>query len=118
MSVAENLPSVPAREAERRRTRRVSVGRPIQYLHGGRVHNDVVEEISAGGLRLRGDHPVPTCGSLKLFVPVPLLDPRRVRMCLVEGLLVWRGSRGAGVRFLDLPPDSRAPLEEYLRRAT
>ncbi len=101
-----------------RRFNRILLSVPVQYRRDGKIYSDQLVEISEGGLRLKGDQPLPLMSEVKLFVPLPSGRSARPRMCLFSGRVVWRSLTGVGVEFVDPSIDSLRELGALLRRET
>jgi hypothetical protein len=74
-----------------------------------------VEDISEGGLCIRGAH-LPRGSRVKLFVPVPR-EGSRDSLCVFWGLVVWTRDGRTGVRFVDPPLDCLLELRGYVQLA-
>jgi hypothetical protein len=101
----------------RRRHRRVSLGRTVQYVVGKRVFRHRMEDISEGGARLVGATPLPQDRVFKLFVPLPRVGSERDCLCLIWGRVVWVNNEGCGVQFVEPPLESLLQVRDAVHLA-
>lgn len=100
----------------RRTHRRAPLGRRVQFTQDGCVQSLPVEDISEGGLCIRGAH-LPRGSRVKLFVPVPREGSDKDSLCVLWGVVVWTRDDRTGVRFIDPPLESLLQLRGYVQLA-
>lgn len=105
------------RRLNRRQHRRAQLSRRVQYIYGSRVFSHQLENISEGGICLRGATPLPMNKVVKIFVPLPKSDARRDRLCLVWGKVVWANEQAFGVEFVEAPLESMLQVREFIQLA-
>ena len=99
---------------ERREHPRAPLDRKVQLTCEGQLFSGRVEDLSEGGMRLSDVPTLPLEGAIKAFVTLPQGAGERAQMCLVEGSIVWCDTTTVGVRFVDIPPESRQRLRRYV----
>lgn len=105
------------RLVNRRQHPRARLSRRVQYVYGSRVFSHQLENISEGGICLRGATPLPLNKVVKIFVPLPRRDVRRDCLCLVWGKVVWANEQAFGVEFVEAPLESTLHVREFVRLA-
>jgi uncharacterized protein (TIGR02266 family) len=82
------------------------------------VTSSYVLNLSEGGVFIKSDRPLPLDAEVDLILTLPTGIPVKA-----VGRVVWNhdlakeaphGSRGAGVRFVDMPDSDRALLRDYV----
>ena len=101
----------------RRRHPRADLGRQVQFYGNNRLLMVLVEDISEGGLSLRGVRDLRPGDSVKLFVRLPMPRGVRDKLCLLLGKVVWQRTEMAGIEFLDPPLESLLEVRGFVRSA-
>jgi uncharacterized protein (TIGR02266 family) len=82
------------------------------------VTSSYVLNLSQGGVFIKSETPLPLDAQVDLVLTLPSGSPVSAR-----GRVVWnhdltretpRGARGCGIQFLELPPDDRRLLENFI----
>jgi type IV pilus assembly protein PilZ len=82
------------------------------------VTSSYVLNLSEGGVFIKSDRPLPLDAEVDLILTLPTGSPIKA-----VGRVVWNhdlakeaphGSRGAGIRFVDMPDRDRALLRDYV----
>jgi uncharacterized protein (TIGR02266 family) len=113
LPVASASPSV----AGSRTAARVSLGVPINLRVEHRLLSGSAENVSLTGVFVRTDTPLPVGREVDLLFDLP---ERKALHAL--GKVVWqrpadaRGGQGVGVRFGEIPDETRRALESFVRR--
>jgi uncharacterized protein (TIGR02266 family) len=111
------LPGPAPDEVSLRLAPRVSLGVPINLRVEHRLLQGDTENVSLTGVFVRTDAPLPVGREVDLVFDLPERKGLQAR-----GAVTWLrpegvgGGAGAGVRFLDLPDDTRRALETFVRR--
>ena len=100
----------------RRRHKRASLQRKVQYVHGSRVYQHTLEDISEGGLCMIGETPLAHRRRIKLFVPVPRMGSKDC-LCMLWGEVVWAMDGHIGVRFVDPPLEHLLQVRGFVQLA-
>jgi uncharacterized protein (TIGR02266 family) len=114
---ASSLPGPSSDEASLRGAPRVSLGVPINLRVQHRLLQADTENVSLTGVFVRTDAPLPVGREVDLVFDLPERKGLQAR-----GTVTWLrpagvgGGAGAGVRFLELPEDTRRALETFVRR--
>jgi uncharacterized protein (TIGR02266 family) len=102
---------------DNRRHPRVPVSLTVKYASRGDLQNDLVTDLSPGGVFVRTDQPPPVGSTVALEFVVPP-SPLPIR---VEGQVMWlgdqKGAAGMGVRFTGVLGSVLASIVEDARRA-
>ncbi len=102
--------------SNRRRHKRASLQRKVQYVHGSRVYQHTLDDISEGGLCMEGETPLANRRRVKLFVPVPKIGSKDL-LCMIWGEVVWATDGRIGVRFVDPPLEHVLQVRGYVQLA-
>ncbi len=100
---------------ERRHYERTQISARMQFQHGNTLHTGSLIDLSGGGLQLSCVDPPPLHSKVRLFVPIPKANSQRDRLCLAAGNVSWTSKNRAGIKFGELPDETRAVLNEFVR---
>lgn len=103
-------------QLERRAEARVSLLRPVQFLHGDRLSIGELQDISASGMRLRTTQRIAEGTVLKLYVSLPQSSRDPAAVCVLEGRVIWYRADMVGLSFTDGALSSRRRVSELVRR--
>ncbi len=99
---------------ERRRNQRIPVSMPVVLATSdGERQKTTTTDLGEGGMAVQSYRPPRTSESLRVFFTLP--GTEHSLECISE--VAWENSgRSAGVRFIDLAPESRHHLKAWLNR--
>jgi len=102
------------RPSERRKSPRVPLSVKVTKMTSGSFQFNQATDISAGGVFIKAAEPLPVGSVLRVKITLPSgqveADGEVVRVTLNEA------HPGMGVKFINLPPEIRQAIEEYVAR--
>lgn len=103
---------------ERRMNRRVALTTAVQVVCGDQLSTRWSHDISLGGIRL-GLLDMPVFSKVKVIFIIPHgADGQKGHTCALEGEVIWKRLKAAGVRFTNLARDQESllPIRDYVRQ--
>jgi Tfp pilus assembly protein PilZ len=104
---------VPERtvDLDERETPRVPCHIYVDYMTQDQKYSNTIRDISPAGVFIETDDPLEVGQNITLIFSFPVSDDHLE----VKGEIVWRSSKGIGVKFNDLNLNTQKRLQDYIR---